>query len=106
MCPLNEETVKIRTFEAKRVRRLIIHERVSVSLYYLAGTVFSLGLGFPFACPAAALGLVLVGAGPKDVWAVASCEALRRMAVVAVLGGSTGTVGVRTDRGWRDGQTL
>lgn len=73
-------------------------------MYYLAGATFSLACGFPLAAPGA-LGLVLAGGVPEEVWAVASCEALRRMAVV-VLGGSTGTVGVRTESGCLDGHAL
>lgn len=73
-------------------------------MYYLAGTAFSLAFGFPFAAPAG-FGLVLAGVVPEEVWAVASCEALRRM-VVVVLGGSMGTVGARTERGCLDGHTL
>lgn len=74
-------------------------------MYYLAGAAFSLALGFPLAAPAV-FGLVPAGAVPSEVWAAAaSCEALRRR-VVVVLGGSTGTVGVRTESGCLDGQTL
>lgn len=73
-------------------------------MYYLAGTDFSLAFGFPLAAPAA-FGLVLACVVPEEVWAVASCEALRRM-VVVVLGGSMGTVGALTERGCLDGQTL
>ncbi len=73
-------------------------------MYYLAGTAFSLAFGFPLA-PPAGFGLVLAGVVPEEVWAVASCEALRRMDVV-VLGGSMGTVGARTERGCLDGHTL
>lgn len=73
-------------------------------MYYLAGTDFSLAFGFPFA-GVVGFGLVRAGMVPEEDWAVASCEALRRM-VVVVLGGSTGTVGARTDRGCLDGQTL
>lgn len=73
-----------------------------VTLYYLAGTAFSLAFGFPLV---AGFGLVLAGVVPEVDWAVASCEALRRI-VVVVLGCSMGTVGARTDRGCLDGHTL
>lgn len=73
-------------------------------MYYLAGTAFSLAFGFPLVTPAG-FGLVLAGVAPEEVWAVASCEALRRM-VVVVLGGSMGTVGARTERGCLEGHTL
>lgn len=73
-------------------------------MYYLAGTAFSLAFGFPLAVPAG-FGLVLAGMVAEEDWAVASCEALRRM-VVVVLGGSMGTVGARTERGCLDGHTL
>lgn len=71
-----------------------------MSLYYLAGSVFSLAFGFPLAA-APALARALAGV----VAEVASCDALRRMLVV-VLGGSMGTVGARTDRGCREGPSL
>lgn len=73
-------------------------------MYYLAGTAFSLAFGLPLAT-AAGFGLVLAGVVPEEVWAVASCDALRRM-VVVVLGDSMGTVGARTERGCLDGHTL
>ncbi len=73
-------------------------------MYYLAGTTFSLAFGFPLVAPTG-FSLVFVDMVPEEVWAVASCEALRRM-VVVVLGGSIGTVGARTERGCLDGHTL
>ncbi len=73
-------------------------------MYYLAGTTFSLAFGFPLVAPTG-FSLVCVDMVPEEVWAVASCEALRRM-VVVVLGGSIGTVGARTERGCLDGHTL
>lgn len=72
-------------------------------MYYLAGTDFSLALGFPLVAPTG-FGLVLTGVVPEEVWAVASCDALRLINVV-VLGGSMGTVGARTERGCLEGHT-
>lgn len=61
-------------------------------------------LNFLFAT-VASFGLVLADMEVGEDIAVASCEVLRRI-VVVVLGGSTGTVGARIERGCLDGHAL
>lgn len=89
-------------------------KRRCFSSYYLAAAamVFSRPFAFPLLAavlPAIALVFTLAAA-PLDPEpcraAAASCEALRRMLLVKVVrGGSTGTVGARTDSGCLDGAT-